>query len=295
MFRRPLNSFVPSVYKDVVEMDSIINAEEDIMYTARNEMTSAFTNTFVLTSDESGVIMFESMLGILANPQTEDSEFRKQRIMNRLSTRPPFTFMFLKQKLDEIIGAGAWSAYVDFENYTLYVESSASNQAWYHEVEFTINRVKPCNIVFINVPYVARTLNLSEEISYTTRKWFYRLGSWKMGESPFSMQDAGGGTIKMPDVKSIQQALLNDAATFVSGDISYVVLNDNIEVREFRTKKVEGNLVTLEYIVNPEMTNLVTSIKLISANDKVLSQASVYVPITQTVINKHIITVKEGV
>lgn len=294
MFNRPLNSFVPSVYRDIVEMDSIINSEENIMDIVRHEMSSAFANTFVLTSDESGVIMFESMLGILANTQTEDLEFRRQRILNRLSMNPPFTFRFLKQKLDEIIGVDAWSAYVDFENYTLYVESSAVNQAWYHEVEFTVNRVKPCNIVFINVPLVARALNMSEEISYTTKKWWYRLGTWQLSENPFAGEGAEGGMIKMPDIKSIQQALLNDAATFVASDVSYVVLNDTVEIREFRTKQSEGNLVTLEYVVTPGMTSLITSIKLMSANDAVLSQASVYVPVTNTVVSKHTITVKEG-
>src|SRR5574344_1954499 len=100
MFNRPLSSFVPSVYKEVVEMEDIIAAEEIHMNTARMEMLTAFANTFVLTADESGIIMFESMLSIIANPAIEDLEFRRQRILNRMSMSPPFTFRFLKQKLN---------------------------------------------------------------------------------------------------------------------------------------------------------------------------------------------------
>lgn len=293
MFNRPLNSFVPSVYDSIVEMHDIINAEEMEMDIARRELSAAFANTFVLTSNESGVIMFEKMLNIIANVQTEDLEFRRQRVLNRLSMSPPFTFRFMEQKLDEIIGVGAWAAYVDFENYTLYVESSAENQNWYSEMEFTINRLKPCNLVFINVPRTARVINLSEEISYTSLMWKYQLGSWRLGQHPFSTMD-GGGIIKMSGVKSIQKALLNDTATSILDDISYVLINDEIVVSDFKLRQVSENVVSIEYEVTSDMTQLITNIKLMRDDDTVLTQAAVYVPVTQTVVSKHIITVKEG-
>lgn len=293
MFNRPLSSFVPSVYTDIVEMDDIINAEERVMGIAREEMFTAFANTFVLTANESGVLMFESMLSIAADPQVEDIAFRRQRIINRLSMSPPFTFRFLKQKLDETIGVGGWKAYIDFNNYTLYVESSATNQSWYNEIEFTLGRIKPCNMVFVNVPYTAKAVNINEEISYSQFNWKYRLGSWKLGANPFALIEEGG-VIKMSEVKSIQQALLDDAASFVADDISYVLINDTIKVSEFRLKEVTGNLVSIEYTVTPDMTSLITDIKLMKAGDIVLTQAAVYVPVSQTVVSKHLITIKEG-
>lgn len=294
MFNRPLNSFLPSIYSDIVEMQEIMNAEESIMDIARRELYSAFANTFVLTSDESGVIMFEKMLNIVANSKTEDLEFRRQRVLNRLSMSPPFTFRFLKSKMDEIIGVGSWKSYIDFENYTLYIESSASNQNWYSEIEFTINQVKPCNMVFINVPLTASAVGLIEEVRYTTLSWKYRLGSWRLGHQPFASAD-GGGIIKMPEVKSVQSALLQDTAQAVSDDIATVLINDTIRVSQFKLKEVSGNVVSVEYEVLPSMTNLITDLKLLNQNDEVLTRASVYVPVTQTVISKHLITVKEGV
>lgn len=293
MFNRPLKSFLPSVYEGILEMNDILSVEERGMALSRREMYSAFSNTFVLTADESGVIIFEQMLNITANPQTEDLEFRRQRLINRLSMSPPFTFRFLEQKLNEIIGTGAWAAYIDFEKYTLYVESSATNQNWYSEMEFTINRLKPCNMVFINVPYTSKDINVSEEISYTKMNWKYRLGSWRLSQHPFSVQEEGG-TIKMPELKSIQPALLSDTANFVAGDIAAVLINDAVKVSNFKLKQVSGNVVSIEYEVTPDKANLITDIKLLRADDTVLTQSAVYVPVTQTVISKHIITVKEG-
>lgn len=293
MFNRSLGSFVPTVYSGIVEMDDIISAEEREMDIARRELYSAFANTFVLTSDESGVIMFEKMLNIIANTQTEDLEFRRQRLINRLSMSPPFTFRFLKHKLDEIIGVGGWKAYIDHNNYTLYVEASASDQSWYSEVEFTINRLKPCNMVFMSVPFTATAMNLSEEVSYSLQVWKYRLGAWRLAQYPFSVSE-GGGIIKMANIRSIQPSLLNATANFLAGDIAAVLINDTIKVSDFRLKKVEENVASLEYSVTPDMTNLITNIKLLRADDTVLTQSAVYVPVTRTVVSKHIITVKEG-
>ena len=294
MFNRTLRSFVPLVYDGVVELESLIDAEEREMDTARREMSAAFANTFVLTADESGILMFENMLGILANPNTENLEFRRQRLLNRLSMNPPYTYRFLKKKLDEVIGVGAWTSYIDFDNYTLYVESSASNQNWYSEIEFTINRIKPCNIVFTNVPYTAAVLNLSEEISYETNQWRYRLGAWRLGQYPFVTIE-GGGVIKMPEIKSVQPALIEDAANFVLEEVSYILINDTLRVTSFVAETVGANAASIVYTVTPDMTELITDLKLMSADDRVLTQASVYVPVRQTIRSKHTITVKEGV
>lgn len=294
MFNRQLSSFIPTIYKDIIEMDDIINSEEKIMDIARREMSAAFANTFILTSDESGVIMFEKILNITADIHTETLQFRRDRVLNRLSMSPPFTFTFLKHKLNEIIGSGLWAAYIDFNNQTLYVESSSSNQQWYHELEFTINRIKPCTMVFVNVPHTTAGVDVNEEITYTQLNWRYRLGSWKLGRYSFATSD-GGGIAKMAETNSIQRALLNDTADFVASDISCVLINDTIKISDFKLKQASENSVIVEYLVPPSMTNLITDIKLLRSDDAVLTHSAVYVPVTQTVTSKHTITVKEGI
>lgn len=293
MFNRRLESFVPTIYKGIVEMEDIMATEEEILDTSRYEMMTAFANTFVVTADINGIIIFEQMLGIVANPLIEDLEFRRQRILNRLSMTPPFTFRFLKQRLDEIIGVDAWSAHIDFDNYTLYIESSALDQNWYSELAFTINRIKPCNMIFTNVPYTTRSIKVSEEISYETLVWKYRLGSWLLAQHPFSKREEGG-LVKMPEMKSVQDALLNDTAEFVADDIASVLINDSIAITNFETKSVIGNQLTMEYEVTPLMTSLITNIKLLRADNEILTESDVYVPVSETVLSKHIIRVKEG-
>lgn len=318
MYDRTLDSFVPHIYKDVTEMDAIIDTEQEHLSVAQMEASQAFANTFVLTANHEGIEMFELMLGIIANPDTETLEFRRQRILNRITLAPPFTFRFLKKRLDDIIGKDAWNAHVDFNNYTLYIESSAINQNWYQELEFTINQIKPCNLIFTNVPLTALLIAISEEISCRTiqwnyrlgfwrigadkfatisgsqvLEWYYKLGSWALGEKPFALTE-GGAIIKMADKASITEKLLHDTAGFVLSDIKSVLINDSVKITNFRVQSAIGPLVTLEYEVTPAQVEEVTNIKLLDEDDNVLSNSSVWVPVTQTILGKHTIRIKEG-
>lgn len=318
MYDRLLGSFVPHIYKDVTEMDAIIDAEQEQLSYAQAQASQAFANTFVLTANYEGIEMFELMIGIIADPTTESLEFRRQRVLNRITLSPPFTFRFLKKRLDDIIGKDAWNAYVDFNNYTLYVESSALNQNWYQELEFTINQIKPCNIIFTNVPLTALLIAINEEISYRTiqwnyllgqwrlgafpfatisgskvLEWYYKLGSWALGEKPFALTE-GGVIIKMADKASITDKLFHDTAEFVLSDIKAVLINDSVKITSFTVSQAIGSVVTLEYQVTPAQVEEVTNIKLLDGDDNVLSNSNVWVPVPQTILGKHTIRIKEG-
>lgn len=292
MFNRTLKSYVPTYYKGVQEMDSLMETEQPIMTEYQSEMLRAFQNTFVITADIEGIETFEYMLGIIANPSIEDLEFRRARILNRLQMSPPFTFRFLENKLDEIIGPGKYKAYIDFDNYTLYIESSASDQNWFTELQFTINQIKPCNIVFVNVPYTLYKMNIGEQISYIRPKWNYKLGSWLLGKYPFTNSD-GGAIIKMSDVHSIQPKLLNDTAQYIHDKIKTVLINDIVRIESFTTDSVSENEVVIEYPVTQQNVSEIRNIKLLDEEDNVLSSSDVYVAVNQTIMSKHIIRVEE--
>lgn len=293
MYDRRLDSFVPHIYKDVTEMDAIIEAEQTQLSYAQVEASQAFANTFVLTANYEGIEMFEMMLGIIADPTTESVEFRRQRVLNRIALAPPFTFRFLKKKLDDIIGKGAWNAYVDFNNYTLYVESSLVNQQWFNELRITINRIKPCNLVFINKPLIAADVIANETIASAVKHYNYILGRWRLGQKPFVSIDLEE-VIKLPNVKSINPNLLTDVATFSATDIVAVRLNGNIKLSDFVTKVGQGTATVVEYEVKPTQTGEITQIELLGTGDRVLTASTVYIPVPEAIICKHTINFKEG-
>lgn len=290
-----LKQYLPQLYKDIVEMDALMDTEDSLFSKLMDEYIRGRDNQYILTADEYGIRIFEDIINIVPDPSTETLDFRRQRLISRFRTQPPFTFRWLQGKLDEIIGVGRWNAWVDNENYTLYIESTAENQKWFQEIAITIGNTKPANIIFINRPLVVHDVLTNETINLKELTWNYRLGvPWKLGEKPF-ISYTDKGVIVLATAPSIQQILLNKLATFTATEIAKVRINDSYIVPSVEIKSASANVATIQYYVMPEsgITN-VTRIELLDSANNVLTQSNVYIPLVLGVNLKHTILVKEG-
>ena len=290
-----LKQYLPWLYKDIVEMNALMDTEDSLFSKLMDEYIRGRNNQYILTADEHGIRIFEDIINIVPDPSTETLDFRRQRLINRFRTQPPFTFRWLQGKLNEIIGVGKWNAWVDNENYTLYIESSAEDQKWFQEISITVNNTKPANIIFINRPLVVHDVLTNETINLKELIWNYRLGTiWKLGDKPFISYD-DKGVIVLATTPSIQQAMLNKLATFSAIEIAKVRINGTYIITDFEVKSASANVVTVQYYVIPEsgIAN-VTRIELLDSANNVLTRSNVYVPLVLGVNLKHTILVKEG-
>lgn len=294
MFERtPTRDLFPSVYDGVLEVSVLSETDDVLLDRSLEKLERAQLNQFILTADEETISVYEKMFSILANPTTETLQFRRERILNRMSLRPPFTMRWLQNKLDEIIGVGKWSAYVDYANHTLYIESFVVNQQWFNELRITINRIKPCNLVFVNKPLIMADVVANETIVSATKHYNYILGQWQLGQEPFATMDSEE-VIKLPSVKSINPNLLADVASFSATEVVAVRLNGSVKLSDFTTKAGQGATTIVEYEVKPAQANEITQIELLGTGDRVLTASAVYIPVTEAVICKHAINFKEG-
>ena len=284
---------LPPWYREVLDYQQMCQTETAQFEALAAEIVGVADNFFFQTMDLSGVEMWEQIFHIVPNPQTEDLDFRRYRVLNRITTKPPFTLGFLYQKLDELIGPGLWEVTVDYPNYTLYIESSAQNQNYAQEVAFTINRIKPTHIVYVNTPFIQSGLLLSEQIERLIRTYNYKLGSWALGALPFAT-DGENEVVKLPETPSIQEALLGDVADFVSGDVASARINGTISITAL-TKSVNANILTITYTVASSQTTEITSVELLDADGNVLTSSQVYVPVGDSIVMKHTVPVNEGV
>ena len=284
---------LPPWYREILDYQEICQTEQEQFEALATEITAVADNFFFQTMDAGAVSQWEQIFGIIPNPAVESLEFRRARVLNRVSTRPPFTLGFLYQKLDELIGPGGWTVTVDYPNYTLYIESSAENQQYATEVAYTVNKIKPAHIVYVNTPYLRSGLLLSESIELSQLTYHYQLGSWGLGVQPFATEQ-GQGVIKMPTTPSIQQALLTGVAGFVSGDIASARINGTVSVPDIE-KTVDGSVLTVTYTVTQAQAETITQVELLDSDGTVLTSSTVYVPVTGSTIMKHTIPVSEGV
>ena len=294
--RSDISALYPSIYNGILETD-ILAEIGDIQYNQLfDEMTAARRNLFVMTADVRGVEAFEHIYNIRADMQTETLEFRRQRLLNRMNTVPPFTIRFLRERLDSLIGVGRYNVWV--EDYTLHVEATTGDAGWYHEVAVFIDRIKPANIVYILLPLMVAGVLISEEIARYIVRWNYALdGSWRLGELPFISYETIGEqeVAKMPEVPSLTNNFLESHAQHSAEIITSVLLNDDVRVSNFIERSADGTEAVLGYALpDGHGLSVINSIKLLGADDTVLSDVSVYIPIAEGMTLRHRIHHKEG-
>ncbi|OQB15704.1 MAG: hypothetical protein BWY15_00417 [Firmicutes bacterium ADurb.Bin193] len=286
---------LPKLYKNIREMQEITSSGDNALTLLDSEIEKLKNNQYIKTLTLEGIEYWEGIFDIIPNAQTESLDFRRERIFSRFSMQPPFSEAFLKEKLDNIIGKNKYLFDVDYNNYTFYIESNAQDQLWYNEIRVMINSIKPCNMVFINKPLTKKSINISNEVSYSDINFNYRLGvSWRLGQKPFaSIKEMG--VVKMPGTASINNNLLEHIATFTADDIAKVIINDTETITEFVTKASTANEAIIEYNVAPEQATEITNIKVFDDSDNLLDESSVYIPVGESAVIKHIFRITEGV
>lgn len=298
-FDTGLLKLLPPWYREVAEYQQICNAEAQQLQTAALVTQGIAGNFYFQTMNLAGVQMWEQIFNITPNPATETLAFRRARVLNRISMRPPYTLGFLYQKLDELVGPGLWSVEVDYANYALTIEAGAEDQSYWQELAYTVNHIKPAHITYISRPLIRTGILMSEEVRSAHFEWNYYLGSWALGAEPFAdMTDME--VVKTANINSIQPAMLNGVANFTSGDVAYVQINGGIDIGTINKTVTPAQYVggaatlTVSYNVTTTMTDAVTSVALMDANGNALTSMNVYVPVTETVNLQHTILIQEG-
>lgn len=179
--------YLPEYYREIKEIVEIGRTESTELNDLETAIQRALNDQFVMTASVDAIRRRERMLGIQADPATETLEFRKKRLINRYSTKPPFTRRYLQQQLDALVGRGMTIVSVDAKNFLLLVTTNIENANVFREVIHTIETVKPANMVYQQNTSLRADVGIEENIKKQTITWNYKLdGSWKLGQKPFA-------------------------------------------------------------------------------------------------------------
>lgn len=294
LYRTRIGRYFPRYYEGILETDELIKVENDIWNNLYLLLNKAKNNQFIAYADEDGIYAYEQLFQIVADPETETLEERRFRLLNRIQTLSYYTMIYLRQKLNSLFGENNYEVEMNYLNYTLYAKSNATNSFIYKESIATINKIKPANIVFINVPFIPTTIEVGEEIYQQKWWWNYILGGkWRVGQKPFiSVQDLS--KLKSEEVQSLTPLMLNKLKTFTGEEIKAVLINDTYKITNFVQKIITGGYLRIQYnIENWEEIKLITNIKFLDEDDLILSNDSVYIPISSDTMIEHRINIRE--
>lgn len=291
-----LSVYQPSIYDGVLEYEEVIRAEGEVLSWAHKALNIIQDSRLLRTIPIEYIESYEKIFNIIPNASIESIEFRRQRVINRLSMKPPFTYEFLVERLDDIVGKGQYSLEYDKDNFTLFVESSAENQQWASELSITINSIKPANIVYVQVPAIFSSLLMNSQTSYSQSYANYIAGQWIVGQKDIiSYQERG--LLNMALQKTMREAMIEDTLAQVGENvIADFYLNNSVALPSNSTVDKETNrlITTCEVTTESGVTNI-TSVALRNASGQILEQFSTSVPVVEGVTLKHYLSLEEGV
>lgn len=178
-----LKEFLPDLYAGVREFEVLFSVEDEMVDQIEQQIKRVKDNQWIQTADEQMITFHEQLLGILANPEIEDLAFRRQRILNRMQSMPPFTLSYLRDHLNRLFGVGNYTLVIDHKNYQMILESSADNANWFQEANTIIDKIKPANIVYIQSPSFFQKIKVKESAAIAPLTYF-RIGRSRVGKDP---------------------------------------------------------------------------------------------------------------
>ena len=95
----------PHIYEGFIEIGALSSSEQIIFTQGESEYLQLVNNQWVLTANVEGLEEYENMFDILPDP-SDSIQLRRERLINRLSTAPPYTFRYLQQRLNSFLGSG---------------------------------------------------------------------------------------------------------------------------------------------------------------------------------------------
>ena len=176
----------PELYHDIRDFIELAQTESIELDLLEDGITGLLADQFVMTSGAAAVRRREQLLGIQADPTSESLEFRRLRIVNRYSTRPPFTIRYLQNQLDFLIGEGLATVSVNVQNFILRVTVDIPDAAVFREMQYTINAIKPANMVYQQATGLEDGIQFEETMSRIALLRETRLGVWRIGTVPFA-------------------------------------------------------------------------------------------------------------
>ena len=176
------------LYSDNDTMDAIIDAVQPEIDKRNAIIRYRFNDVLPATATDKGILMWEQALGITASPSTETIDFRRERILNRLSSSVPYTERMLQELLSRTITVtespfagtwrtieeniaywgdaenaydtwgdleraseaitSAWSYILDYRNYRLDIYMYRPSRNWVQELTRTLQQMIPLNIAW---------------------------------------------------------------------------------------------------------------------------------------------------
>lgn len=249
-----VQDYLPTVLKGVKEIDALVKSEDYLFDILVSIVDKEYARMFIQTSDEVGVTRFEQLVGIVADPTTETLDFRKERLLTRTNATLPYSTIWLRVYLNGILGPQNYELTIDYKQDIIRLNSYLLDYSWAREATTVIRDIKPCNMIFQNIPTIKEYVGLMywlDENTWNSDIWDDN-NTW------------GSRTIISEEQLPNYELIINNPEDLyvLAKDITGVILNNTHITTDIFTNVVNSE-VHIEFFV-PNNVKSLTKITLVT-------------------------------
>lgn len=197
---------LPAYYRDIKEFQELTRVQSKRLDHLDGAIQQFEDDQFILTSSEPAIYRREKEFNILPDRTTETLDFRKRRLLGRMMQKAPFTFRYMVQQLDQLVGKSRYTISIDVTNYWLEVLVTVESQSYYKEAADLLERIVPLNLILETGILAAGTIFKVERAVYAFPVYYPITGTFQTGtiygkgarRSLIAKKDAYGFVVKYP-------------------------------------------------------------------------------------------------
>lgn len=252
----------------VVELQRVL---DEMVQAAGSSQADTLAQLFLPTATW-GLSWWEQAYGITpTSGQTEDQ--RRTRILGKIRGQGVATVALIQATAGAYVDAAvSVDEHPNEFRFTVVFDGIGAQPPEPEEMTDALNEIKPAHLTFdyLYLYHTSDTVGIFQELKQTGFVYYYKM-PFLLGKNPFGREET---EVPVDITSSIQQHLLDGAATWTVDQISSVRINGSQTIRDFEVKEAADGVVTVSYLLQQESVPTLSKVELLDGSGQVLASAS---------------------
>ena len=255
----------------VVELQRVL---DKMVQAAGSSQADTLAQLFLPTATW-GLSWWEQAYGITpTSGQTEDQ--RRTRILGKIRGQGVATVALIQATAGAYVDAAvSVDEHPNEFRFTVVFDDIGAQPPDPEEMTDALNEIKPAHLTFdyLYLYHTSDTVGIFQELKQTGFVYYYKM-PFQLGENPFGREETEA---EVDITSSIQQHLLDGAATWTVDQINSVRINMSQTIHDFEVREAADGVVTVSYLLQSESTPIIQRVELMDADGQVLARADCYI------------------
>jgi hypothetical protein len=142
-----LMDYLPNYYVDNKEMQIITEAKIPEIEKLWYNIAKVKDNQFINTMDSDRLRLWERLLRIRPDFNTQNLEYRIEVVLLRLNTAPPLSERWFENLLEDRVGKDKYYIGLDYNNYLITLNIIHDDARMVNEIRSFLRRIIPANLI----------------------------------------------------------------------------------------------------------------------------------------------------